>query len=144
MALKIHFSRKGHDLLSWRLMVNQLFGISSQDTLHDQTVAESLRMITSFKNFTRQQEENSLRIAIQGRQASPRGAARMQVESSAQILKSLNQLIRLNTQMLKLQSESLAMNNKTDKDSVHRFQKIDQDLGKGFKNLKLNAKLFRY
>ena len=44
-------------------------------TLHDQTVAESLRMITSFKNFTRQQEENSLRIAIQGRQASPRGAA---------------------------------------------------------------------
>ena len=113
-------------------------------TLHDQTVAESLRMITSFKNFTRQQEENSMRISIQGRQASPKGAARMQVESSAQILKSLNQLIRLNTQMLKLQSESLAMNNKTDKDSVHRFQKIDQDLGKGFKNLKLNAKLFRY
>ena len=32
MALKIHFSRKGHDLLSWRLMVNQLFGISPQDT----------------------------------------------------------------------------------------------------------------
>ena len=31
MALKIHFNRKGHDLLSWRLMVSQLFGVSPQD-----------------------------------------------------------------------------------------------------------------
>jgi hypothetical protein len=113
-------------------------------TLHDQTVAESLRMVNSFKEFTHKQEENSLRIAIQGRQASPKGAARMQVESSAHILKSLNQLIRLNTQMLKLQSESLAMNNKVSKDNVSRFQKIDQDLGKGFKNFKLDMKLARY
>lgn len=113
-------------------------------TLHDQTVAESLKMITSFKAFSRRQEENSLRLAIQGRQASPKGAARMQVEASAQILKGLNQLIRLNTQILKLQSESMASHNKMGKDNVHNFQKVNHDLGHGFRNLNLNSKLFRY
>ena len=39
MALKIYFNRKRHDLLSWRLMVNQLFGISPQDRLIEMNLA---------------------------------------------------------------------------------------------------------
>jgi hypothetical protein len=78
--------------------------------LNDQTVAESIRMANSFKHYSEVQEENSVRIAIQSRQASPKGAARMQAETSAQILGSISQLIRLNTQMLKQQSEQFAMN----------------------------------
>lgn len=113
-------------------------------TLHDQTVAESLRMVNSFKDFTRKQDENSVLLSIQSRNASPKGAARMQVEASSNILKSLNQLIKLNGQMLKMQSEILAMSNKNGKDNVVRYQKVDSDLKKGFKNLDFNMKLANY
>ena len=112
--------------------------------LHDQTVAESLRMANAFKEYSEQQEENSIKIAVQSRQASPKGAARMQAETSAQILRSLSQLIRVNTQMLKLQSEQLAMNNKNGKDQVASFQKINSDLSGGFQNFKLDSKLARF
>lgn len=112
--------------------------------LHDQTVAESLRMATDFKQFSEAQERNSKAIAIQARGASPKGAARMQAETSAEILRSLSQLIRLNTQMLKLQSENFAMTNKDSKDGVARFQKVNQDIGAGFSKFKPNMSLVRF
>lgn len=112
--------------------------------LHDQSVAESLRMANSFKDFSDTQEKNSLLIAAQARAASPKGAARMQAETSAEILRTLSQLIRLNTQMLKLQSEQIAMANKFAKDDVAGFQKINQDLGNGFSKFKPNMKLISF
>lgn len=112
--------------------------------LHDQSVAESLRMANSFKEFSETQERNSQLIAIQARDASPKGAARMQAEMSAEILRTLSQLIRLNTQMLKLQSEQTAMANKSSKDNVASFQKINQDIGNGFSKFKPDMKLVTF
>ncbi len=112
--------------------------------LHDQTVAESLRMANDFKEYSVAQEKNSELIALQARDASPKGAVRMQTETSAQILKSLSQLIRLNTQMLKLQSEQLAFANKQSKDGVTNFQKVSRDLGSGFSNFNPDMKLVRF
>lgn len=112
--------------------------------LHDQTVAESLRMATSFKEYSDVQEKNSQVIASQARMASPKGAARMQAETSAEILRSLSQLIRLNTQILKLQSEQLAMSNKSSKEGVANFQKVNQDLGRGFSSFKPDMKLVAF
>ena len=112
--------------------------------LQDQTVAESLRMAADFKDYSEKQERNSELIAIQAREASPRGAARMQAETSAQILRSLAQLIRLNTQTLKLQSEQLALNNKASKESVANYQRVTRDLGSGFSNFKPEMGLVRF
>ncbi len=112
--------------------------------VHDQSVAESLRMANSFKEFSEAQERNSQIIAIQAREASPKGAARMQAATSAEILRTLSQLIRLNTQMLKLQSEQLAIANKSAKDGVVGFQKIDKDLGAGFSKFKPDLKLVAF
>lgn len=112
--------------------------------LHDQSVAESLKMVNSFKDFSDTQEKNSQVIALQARDASPKGAARMQAETSAEILRTLSQLIRLNTQMLKLQSEQLAMTNKVSKDNVSSFQKLNQDLGRGFSDFKPDMKLVTF
>ncbi len=112
--------------------------------LHDQLAAESRRMTNSFKEYAREQEENSITLAVQSRQASPKGAQRMQAEASAHIMRSLSQLIRLNTQMLKLQSEQLAMNNKQGKDRVAAFQKFNEDLGGGFKKFKPEMNLTRF
>ena len=116
----------------------------SMHSVQDQTVAESLRMANSFKEFSEAQERNSEIIAIQARQASPKGAARMQAETSAEILRSLSQLLRLNTQMLKLQSESLAMSNRNAKQGVASFQKVNEDLGKGFSSFNPDMGLVRF
>jgi hypothetical protein len=101
-------------------------------------------MITSFKEYSEKQEENSILIAAQSREASPKGAARMQAETSAQILRSLSQLIRLNTQMLKMQSEQFAMHNKMGKDSVGNFQRVNQDLGRSFQSAKPEMGLVKF
>lgn len=130
--------------------VENLYGVvpnspeNAVQTLHDQTVAESLRMANDFKDYSISQEQNSDTLALEARDASPKGAARMQVEMSAQILKSLAQLIRLNTQTLKLQSEQFAYSNKHAKDGVANFQKIDQDLGSGFSKLNPDMRLERF
>lgn len=112
--------------------------------LHDQTVAESLRMANDFKEYSLAQERNSEVIAVEARGASPKGAARMQAEMSAQILKSLSQLIRLDTQMLKLQSEKMAFENKQSKDGVANYQKVSRDIGHGFSNFNPDMKLVRF
>lgn len=112
--------------------------------LNDQTVAESMRMANSFKQYSEEQEENSVKIAIQSRQASPKGAARMQAEASAQILGSISQLIRLNTQMLKMQSEQFAMQNKMNKGEVANFIKVNDGLSGGFSNFKMDMSLGKF
>lgn len=117
---------------------------SAMQMLHDQTIAESLRMINSFKDFSQKQEENSEMIRIQSRNASPKGAVRMTAESNAMILKSLNQLIRLQSQSLKMQSEQFAHTNKGDKQSVASYQRINNDLGNGFKNFKHGEGFIRF
>ena len=112
--------------------------------LNDQTVAESISMANSFKRYSEEQEQNSVRIAIQSRQASPKGAARMQAETSAQILGSLSQLIRLNTQMLKMQSEQFAMLNKGSKNEAASFIKVNDGLSNGFKNFRPDISLEKF
>lgn len=112
--------------------------------LHDNTVAESLRMIHDFQKYAEKQESNSVVIASNSRQASPKGAARIQAETSAQILRSLSQLIRLNSQMLKLQGEQLALRNKEGKEQVFSYQQVNNDLGSGFKKFSPEMKLPRF
>jgi hypothetical protein len=100
--------------------------------------------IEGLTGYSEIQEKNSELIAVQARQASPKGAVRMQAETSAEILRSLSQLLRLNTQMLKLQSEQLAISNKASKEGVANFQKVSQDLGSGFSKFKPDMKLVTF
>lgn len=102
--------------------------------LHDNTVAESIKISNSLKQYAKSQEKNSNRIARQAAHVSPKGAARVNVQTNAAILHTLNQLLRVNGQMLKLQSENLAMTNKTAKESNYHFSKVTKDLGSSFKS----------
>jgi hypothetical protein len=112
--------------------------------LHDQTVAESLKMVNSFKDFSKAQESNSDSIRIQSESASPKGAARAAAVSNALILKSVNQLIRLQSQSLKMQSEELALKNRFDKHSVASYQRVDQGIGNAFKNFKRKSGFLKF
>ena len=112
--------------------------------LHDNTVAESMRMIHDFQKYAEKQEANSVRIKSDSQMASPKGAARMAATTNAEILKSLSQLIRLNSQMLKLQGEELAYANKSGKTQVSSFQDVSQSLQGSFKNFEPNMKLPKF
>ena len=141
------------DLKSFQRSINTVTEIYGQipkskdaamQLLHDQTVAESLRMVNDFKRFARAQEENSTLIAAQGRDASPKGAQRMAVESNALILKSMSQMMRLESQNLKLQSEILAMKNQKDKKAVSSFNKVEKSFGSAFKNFKPSSRFIKF
>ena len=113
-------------------------------SLHDQTAAESLQMVNSFKDYSKAQEDNSKTLKLQSQAASPKGAARATAVSNAMILESINQLIRLQSQSLKMQSEQLAMLNRQDKHNIAAYQEVDKGLGNAFKNFKQQDKLVQF
>ena len=113
-------------------------------TLHDQTVAESLKMLAPMRNYAAAQEQNAKMLTTQSRLASPKGAARMAVESNALILDGISQLIRLHGQSLKMQSEEFALRNSRDKQVSRNHNQIKQDLRRAFRQVRLGAALPRF
>lgn len=130
--------------------VEELYGMTPKSSdealhrLHDQTIAESLKLNNVLQEYSLAQEQNATAVFIQSSQASPKGAERMNAQMSAQILHSVNQLIKVNGQMLKLQSESLAFNNKRDKDSTAGFNKTSDDFRGSMMRFKPNYSLPRF
>jgi hypothetical protein len=96
--------------------------------LHDRTVAESFKIANALGDYAVKQEKNAVQIHNQSRSASPKGAARINAQANAQILHSLNQLIKINGQMLKLQGENFALQNMNSKSSSESFNKSRDDL----------------
>ena len=109
---------------------------SSLYSLHDATVYQGIGMANASRDYVRQLENNARRVFKQAQVASLRGAQRMTAQTSAQILHALNQLIRINSQILRLQSERMASENKEGKDSARHFDKVNRDMGAVFKQFK--------
>ncbi|MDH5582214.1 MAG: hypothetical protein OEY33_09945 [Bdellovibrionales bacterium] len=117
---------------------------SAMQLLHDRTIAESMKMIIALKEYSKRQEKNAKKISDQSRSASPKGAARMNTQTSAHILHTLNQLLKINGQILKLQSEQFALANKEGKENIGSFQKINMDLRKSLKSFSGSFNLPRF
>lgn len=130
--------------------VEELYGMTPKSSdealhkLHDQTIAESLKLNNVLQEYSLAQEQNATSVFIQSSQASPKGAERMNAQMSAQILHSINQLIKVNGQMLKMQSESLAFTNKRDKDSTAGFNKTSDDFRGSMMRFKPNYALPKF
>ncbi|MBF0362739.1 MAG: hypothetical protein HQK49_17100 [Oligoflexia bacterium] len=99
--------------------------------LHDKTVAESIQMASALTDYAITQEDNSKKLLLQSGNASPKGAARMNVQVNSQILSTLTQLLRVNGQLLKLQSETMGIRSKEGKESSEHYNKIQNDLKGG-------------
>ena len=96
--------------------------------LHDESVSRAFEMVDISSGYAKIQEQNAHKVFRQAKRASPKGAQRMTAQMSAQILHALNQLIRINAQILQLQSEQLALNTKEGKDMGRNFNKIKEDM----------------
>ena len=101
---------------------------------NDRLIAESLALHDSLKKYTKVQEINVAGITHQAGRMSPTGAARATVSTNAQILHAINQLIKINGQLLRLQSRELALENKNEKEQVRNFHAGHKSLMKGFKS----------
>ena len=131
-------------------LVENVYGIipkskeAPMHRLNDKSVAESIKMINKSKNYAYKQEKNAVKVFNAGGKASPQGAVRMTAQTSAQILHSINQLIKVNAQILKLVSASVAYQNKSGKQSARNFKKVKVDMKNGLENLKGDFKMPRF
>ena len=104
--------------------------------LHDKSVSRAFEMVDISSGYAKIQEQNAQKVFRQAKRASPKGAQRMTAQMSAQILHALNQLIRINAQILQLQSEQLALNTKEGKDMGRNFNRIKEDMNKTLERFK--------
>jgi hypothetical protein len=96
--------------------------------INDLTVAESLKMVNGATEYAEKQEANSVRLEARSWDMSPKGAMRMQAQVSSQILHTLNQILRMNAQLLKMQSADLAAKNREEKQNVMKFQRFSKEV----------------
>jgi len=130
--------------------VEEIYGIIPKSSdfklheLHDMTIAESIKLANLLQEYATIQEKNATVVFYQSTQASPKGAERMSAQMNAQILHSINQLIKVNGQMLKMQSETFAFENKQDKEGVAGFNKTTKEFKENMINFKPNYTLPRF
>ena len=110
---------------------------------HDKTASEGIEMAKSSKGYAKRQEHNAESVFQQAPRASMVGAQRMTAQTSAQILHVLNQLLRVNSQILKMQSERFAGETKEGKDSTRHFNRFNKDLEQAFKKFEISKKFPR-
>ena len=100
----------------------------SYHQINDLAVAESLKMVNSATDYAEKQEQNSAILEARSWDMSPKGAMRMQAQINSQILLTLNQILRMNAQLLKIQSADLAAKNREDKQDVMKFQRFSKEV----------------
>ena len=115
-------------------------GDSALYRLNDQSASEGLKMVDTFKEYAKRQEYNAKKVFEQARSASPKGAQRMTAQMTAQVLHALNQLVRINTQILQLQSAGLAGQTKERKDTDRQFQLIKGEMAKALKSFRVSPR----
>lgn len=131
-------------------VLNEIYGIIPQSTesllqkTNDQTIAESIKMISRTGEYAERQEENAMRAFSQGDLTSPKGAMRMTAQMSAQILHTLNQILKVNAQILKVASTNFATENKEGKRSVNNFNRLFSDLDRSIDAFKGDLKMPRF
>ncbi|MBX9768803.1 MAG: hypothetical protein K2X47_16130 [Bdellovibrionales bacterium] len=96
--------------------------------VNDLAIAESLKMVASANDYAEKQETNAIALESRSWDMSPKGAARMQAQASSQILLTLNQILRMNAQLLKMQSAQAANHNREEKQDVLRFQRFAKEV----------------
>ncbi len=89
---------------------------------HDVTVAESIQLHNDAFRYAEEVDQEAERIKEYARDASPQGAAKASLQAQGVQIHALNQILRTNAALLKLQSESLALQNRKEKLQSEQFR----------------------
>ncbi len=107
----------------------------------DQSVAETISMNRNLYDYADQVDLEKDRILLHSQVVSPQGAAKLQNQSLAVLIGVATQLLRTQSQMLKLLAQNTAMENRKQKVSSQQFQENYEGLSNGMKSLPTDTKL---
>ena len=107
----------------------------------DLTVAESLVHHKEAFKYASKIDIEAQKMKNYAHRASQVGATKTLLEGQAIMIHTLNQILRTNAALLKIQTQQLALKNKNDKNHSRQFQVQYSELSSAFKNLKPNYQL---
>jgi hypothetical protein len=108
---------------------------------HDQSVAEVISMNRNLFDYADQVDQERERILTHAEVVSPQGAARLQAQSLAVLIGVVTQLLRTQSQMLKLMGQNMALENRKEKVSSQQYIDNYQGISNGLKSLPKDLKL---
>lgn len=107
----------------------------------DQSVAEAIQMHNDAFKYADMLDPEAERIKDYARFVSPQGAGRLTAQSMGVLIHIMNQILRTNAALLKLQSEQLAMGNRKQKLESEHFKMQYEGLSRAFGELKAEYSL---
>lgn len=105
-------------------------------SMHDMTVAESIQLHNDAFRYADQVDGEAERMKQYAEQASPQGAAKAGLQAQGVQIHVMNQILRTNAALLKVQSEQLAMQNRKSKLQSEQFRQQYEELGRNLGNAK--------
>jgi len=109
--------------------------------LTDQSVAEAIDLHNEAFKYADRLDPEAERIKDYAQVVSPAGAAKVTVQSLGIMIHVLNQILRTNAAILKMQSENLALTNRRGKLESEQFKMQYEGVSDAFGQLKSNYQL---
>lgn len=139
--------RNPHDVLR---ALEHLYGTIPQGTANqelirsqDQSVAEVIAMNRNLFDYADQVDRERDRIMFHAQVVNPQGAAKLQNQSLGVLIGVMTQLLRTQSQMLKIMAQNMAYENRKEKLSTQNFQDNYRSLSNSFDKLPDDVKLPR-
>lgn len=110
----------------------------------DQNVAEAVEMNNSIYQYTQQIDEIGEAIKEASHATSPGGAQKLTAETLGVMLHVMNQSLRAQATGLKLQAQSMALQNKKEKDSTREYLASSDTLRAAMKSEKVQFQAPRF
>lgn len=107
----------------------------------DMSVAEVISMNRNLYDYADQVDRERERILYHSQVVSPQGSAKLQNQSLAVLIGVMTQLLRTQSQMLKIMAQNTALETRKEKLLTQEFKQNYQGLSEGFKALPSNLKL---
>lgn len=107
----------------------------------DRSVAEAINLHNEAFKYADRLDPEAERIKDYAHMVNPAGAAKVTVQSMGVMIHVLNQILRTNAAILKLQGEQLALQNRRGKLDSEQFRMQYEGVSDAFGNLKSNFNL---
>ncbi len=107
----------------------------------DESVAEVISMNRNLYDYADQVDRERERILFHTQVVSPQGAAKLQNQSLAVLIGVMTQLLRTQSQMLKIMAQNTALETRKEKLLTQEFKENYQGLSNGFNSLPKELKL---
>lgn len=107
----------------------------------DQSVAEVISMNRDLYDYADQVDRERERIIFHAQAVSPQGAGKLQNQALGVLIGVSTQLLRTQSQMLKIMAQNMAFDNRREKLATKNFRENYRSLSSSFKSLPKDVKL---